>query len=86
MIWFMEILCIEIEEQLLIKYYVIKNLISLKIQNMMDIKLALMIYRFFDKKTFGSGIKKCSIKNWWKNYANQLSEHLMKKSTFTFYL
>ena len=53
---------------------------------MMDIKLALMIYRFFDKKTFGSGIKKCSIKNWWKNYANQLSEHLMKKSTFTFYL
>ena len=26
-------------------------------------KLALMIYKFFDKKTFGSGIKKCSIKN-----------------------
>ena len=35
--WLMEILRIYQEEQLLIKYYVIKCLILLKIQNMMDI-------------------------------------------------
>ena len=38
MIWFMEILKIHLEEKLLIKYYVIKHLILLKIVDMMDIK------------------------------------------------
>ena len=55
----MKILRIEIEENLQINYYVIKHLILLKIQNMMDNSrgLASMIYTFFDKKTSGSGIK-----------------------------
>ena len=35
----MEIVKIRQEEQLLIKYYAIKHLILLKIQNMMDIKV-----------------------------------------------
>ena len=38
MTWLMEILKICLEEQLLIKDFVIKPLILLKIQNMMDIK------------------------------------------------
>ena len=38
----MEILKIEIKEHLLIKYYAIKNLILLKIQNMVDIKEVLL--------------------------------------------
>ena len=41
MIWLMAILRISPEEQFLIKYYVIKHLILLKIQNMMDIKRVL---------------------------------------------
>ena len=36
--WLMEILSLQLEEQLLIKYCVIKHLILLKIQNEMDIK------------------------------------------------
>ena len=42
MIQLMEILRIYLEEQLLIKYYAIKHLILLKIQNMVDIKEALL--------------------------------------------
>ena len=42
MTWLKEILKIYLEEQLLIKYYVIKHLILLKIQNMVDIKLVLL--------------------------------------------
>ena len=38
MIWHVEILEIYLEEQLLIKYYVIKHLMLLKLQIMMDIK------------------------------------------------
>ena len=38
MTWLMEILKIQLEEQLLIKYCVIKHLRLLKIRNMMDIK------------------------------------------------
>ena len=37
-----EILKIEIEKQMLIKYYVIKHLILLKIQNTMDINVVLL--------------------------------------------
>ena len=42
MTWHMEILEIYLEEQLLIKYYVIKHLILLKIRNKMDIEEVLL--------------------------------------------
>ena len=42
MIWLMEILRICLEEQLLIKYYMIKHLVLLKIQNRMLIKEVLL--------------------------------------------
>ena len=50
------------EEQLLIKYYVIKHLILLKIQNTMDINmdllqwfgLASVVYKLFDKSSDGA--------------------------------
>ena len=38
-IWLMEIVNVEIEEQFLIKYYMIKHLILLKIENIMDINV-----------------------------------------------
>ena len=41
MILIMEILKIEIEEQLLIKHYMIKDLVLLKIRNMIDINVSL---------------------------------------------
>ena len=41
MILIMEILKIEIEEQLLIKHYMVKDLILLKIRNMIDINVSL---------------------------------------------
>ena len=49
----MEILIIQLEEQLLIKYCVIKHLILLKIQNEMDIKEVLFQWfiHFLIKKT-----------------------------------
>ena len=40
--WLMEILRINLEEQLLMKYYMIKHLILLKIENMMDINAGLL--------------------------------------------
>ena len=41
-----------LEEQLLMKYYVIKHLILLKFQNMMiPKKFSPMVYRFFNKKS-----------------------------------
>ena len=42
MTWLMEILKLKLEEHRLIKYCVIKHLILLKIQNMMDTKGALL--------------------------------------------
>ena len=52
----MEILKIYLEEQLLIKYYVIKHLILLKILDMVgddgyQRDLGSMVYKSFDKKT-----------------------------------
>ena len=44
MIWFMGILRIYLEERLLKKYYVIKHLILLKIQNMMERDLVSMMH------------------------------------------
>ena len=51
--WLMEILMIQLEEQLLLKYCVIKHLILLKIQNEMDIKEVLLqwLINFLIKKT-----------------------------------
>ena len=63
MAWLMEILKIWLEEQLLIKYCIIKHLILLQMRNMFYIKnpkydvyqqvLASMVYKYFDKKTSG---------------------------------
>ena len=72
----MEILHIETEEQLLIKYYAIKHLIFLKIQNMMDINVYLLQWfiNFLMKKTSGSGISNNNISN------KELAEELHKTS------
>ena len=72
----MEILNIETEEQLLIKYYAIKHLILLKIQNMMDINVYLLQWfiNFLMKKTSGSGIRNNNISN------KELAEELHKTS------
>ena len=51
MICLMEILRTYLEDQLLTKYYTIKRLIYLKIQNMMDITEAQVQCSIFDKKT-----------------------------------
>ena len=54
----MEILKILLEEQLLIKYCVIKHLILLNTKcDGYQRRLASMVYKFFDNKTSGSGIK-----------------------------
>ena len=72
----MEILNIETEEQLLIKYYAIKHLILLKIQNMLDINVYLLQWfiNFLMKKTSGSGIRNNNISN------KELAEELHKTS------
>ena len=59
MILHMEILKIYLEEQLLIKYYMIKHLLLLKIQIMMDINVdfASMVYKFLDRITSGGVVK-----------------------------
>ena len=44
MTWLTEILMIYLEEQLLIKYYVMKHLILQEIQNMMDINAEIEIW------------------------------------------
>ena len=60
MMWPMRILKIYIEEQILIKYYVIKHLILLKMQNMMDMRLELLQqFKICNKKSAthkGTGI------------------------------
>ena len=55
----MEIIKIYLEDQLLIKHYVIKHLVLIKIQNMMDIKEVLLqrFISFFDEKTSGGAVK-----------------------------
>ena len=54
MTWFMDILNICVEEQLLIKYYGIKHLIMLNIQSVLDISADLL--QWF-KKSSGGAVK-----------------------------
>ena len=75
--WLMEILKISLE-QLLIKYCVIKHLILLKIPKYDGYErgLASMVYKFFDKKTSGSGIKNENISN--KELAEELHKPIIR--------
>ena len=70
MTWFMEILKIYLEQQLRISCYVIKNLILIKIQNMMDIIVDLLQWfiTFLIKSLLIVVLKKklSSAKNWQK--------------------
>ena len=68
----MEILKVYLEEQLLIKHEVIKHLILLKIQNMMDNKrdLASVVYILLYKKNSVVAVKHEIMQN------NKLSEDL----------
>ena len=58
-IWLLELLNIYLEEQLQIKYYVIKHLIFLKFIVMMDSKEVYIPWfiTFFDKKAAGAAVK-----------------------------
>ena len=53
MMWLMEILKIYQDEKFLRNYYVIKHLILLKVQNMKDVKLDLLLWFifFFDENS-----------------------------------
>ena len=76
----MEILKIYLEEQLLIKYYVIKHLILLKIRNMIDINVDLLqcFINFLIKKNSVSGIRNENM------LRQQLTEELHKPINRTF--
>ena len=76
----MEILKIYLEEELLIKYCVIKHLILLKILNVMDIHVDLLQRSiiFFDKKTSSGAIKNENIPN--KKLAEELHKPFIRKS------
>ena len=80
MTWLREILKIYLEEQLLIKYYVIKHLILLKIQNKMDIKKVwlqwFISFSIKNLKVVLLKMKQCKIENSLKNYTNKLLENL----------
>ena len=89
MIWLMEILKIELEEQLLLNYYVIKHLILLKFIDMMNIKEVQLQWfiRFFYKKTAVGAVKNEIMQN--KELADELHKPIIKKlkseSTLIFY-
>ena len=82
MIWLMEVLRVCLEEQLLIKYYLIKDLILLKIQNLMDIKKVLLqcFINFLIKVLLVAvlKVKLSQNSNWQKNYTSQLLESWRK--------
>ena len=62
-----------------IKYCVLKHLLLLKIQNMMDVNrdLALMVYNFSDKKTSGGAVKNENMSN--KELAKELNKPIIRK-------
>ena len=82
-IWILEVLKIYLEEQLLIKYHMIKHSILLKIQNIREIIVDLLQwFTNFLIKTLQVVILKVKLsktKNHLKNYTNQLLEHLIKE-------
>ena len=69
----------QIEEQLLIKYYIIKDLILLKIQKMMEINVDLLQWSidFLIKKTCGGTVKNWNISN--KELVEDLHEPIVRK-------
>ena len=75
-----EILKIQLEKQPLIKYYVIKHLILLSIQNMMHINAYLLQWFInFLMKSLSLMLLKAKLfrtKNWQQNYTNHLVEIL----------
>ena len=84
MTWLMKTLKIELEEQILTKYYVIKHF-SLKIQNLMDIHVD-VFQRFIEKclvVVLKLRIFKTKIKL--KKYTNQLLQNLIKESILIVY-
>ena len=84
MTWLMKILKIELEEQILTKYYVIKHF-SLKIQNLMDIHVD--VFQWFIEKRLVVVLKlrifKTKIKL--KKYTNQLLQNLIKERILIVY-
>ena len=72
MIWLMVILKIYLEEQLLIKYYVMEHFILPKVLDMINVK------KVFDKKTAGGTVKNEIMQNkeLGKKYTKQLLENL----------
>ena len=74
-IWLMEILKIYLEERLLIRCYMIKHLILLKIQSMLG--FTSMAYTFFDKNTSGGVIKSEIMSN--KELAKELHKLIIRK-------
>ena len=62
-------------DQLLIKYCMIKHLILLKIQNMMDINMDLL--QFFDKKASGGTVENEVMSN--KELAEELHKPIIRK-------
>ena len=85
----MEIVRICPKERLLIKYYMIKDLLLLKILNMMNINVELihMCIYFLKKKSIGVGIRNKSMSNQElvKDYTKQSTENLKVKNKFAIY-
>ena len=83
MTWFMELLRIYLQQQLLIKYCKIKHLILLKIQNMMNITSfnGLQIFQKFnslaDKSAAGSVIENENLSN--EELAKELHQPIIRK-------
>ena len=73
----MEILRIKLEEKLLINHYLIKHLILLKIHDGYQRGLASIVYKYFDKKTSGGGIKNEKTSN--KELAEELRKPIVRK-------
>ena len=88
MTWLMDILKIELEEQFLLKYFVMKHLILPKIQNMMDIRGVLLrfLINLLIKKFLVVllKLKICQTENYLNNYTSQLLENLKNEKYIHF--
>ena len=90
MTWLMEILNTYLEEQLLIKYYVIKHLILLKIQNMININVYLLHWftKFLIRK-LQAVILKIRIgqtKNYQKSCIKSIIRKIEKRKVHSFFI